>query len=233
MNSLYDPDFTGSGNQPEYFDQLAALYNRYRVYGSAIKVTCIPFTAGTQNNVPVNVVLVPSAQSLASYGIEDAAGLPRAQNRVSTGNMDYKNQTMVASHSVSEILGVKDVEGADRLQALVSSSPAEECLWSVVARSADNTTAASLAISVRITYDCEFFDRQVAVQSLLQEKKEKMHLQSIKQELKDIEAYQKLHKTFEPVELKDNQLVHEKWLKLREADDLARETPKSRPPSKK
>ena len=32
MNSLFDPDQTGTGHQPYYFDQFAALYNRYTVF---------------------------------------------------------------------------------------------------------------------------------------------------------------------------------------------------------
>ncbi len=179
MNSLFDPDFTGSGNQPEYFDQLSTLYNRYRVYGSAIKVVAMPFNGATQSNVPVKLVLVPTAQSLASYGIDDIAALPRAQDRISTGNMDAKNQTLVASHSISEILGVKDVEGADRLQALVTASPSEQALWCIAGRSADLTTAAYCNISVRITYDVEFFDRQVAVQSLLRKPESKAETKSV------------------------------------------------------
>jgi hypothetical protein len=246
MNSLFDPDFTGTGAQPAYFDQLSLLYNRYRVYGSAIKVIEVPFNAGVQSNVPVTLVVVPSAISLASFSTYDAAGLPRSQTRVCTGNMDSKNQTIIASHSISEILGVKDVEGADRLQAQVTASPAEQCLWSIIARTVDSVTAAYAVINVVITYDCEFYDRQVQTQSFyqkLQAMAERKHAQELKQEMKEIDAYQKLHKTFEPVELKDlgslrgptlsNGEMHEKWLKLREVDDLARETPKSRPPSRK
>jgi hypothetical protein len=174
MNSMFKPDFTNSGAQPEYFDQLSALYNRYRVYGSAIKVTLLPFnTSGAQINVPTNVVLVPSAQTLASVNVDDAAALPRAQNRVCTGNMDSKTTVMVASHSLSEILGVKDVEGADRLQALISASPSEQALWAIIARTADGTTATSFGISVRLSYDVEFFDRQIQLQSLLRKVDEK------------------------------------------------------------
>jgi hypothetical protein len=246
MNSLFDPDFTGTGAQPAYFDQLSLLYNRYRVYGSAIKVIEVPFNAGAQVNVPVTIVVVPSAISLASFSTYDAAGLPRAQTRVCTGNMDSKNQTIIASHSISEILGVKDVEGADRLQALVTASPSEQALWSIIGRTNDSITATYAQINVLITYDCEFFDRQVQTQSLYQKMQaiaERKHLAEVKEEMKGIEAYQKLHKTFEPVELKDigslrlptlsNADVHEKWLKLREADELSRETPKTRPNSKK
>jgi hypothetical protein len=233
MNSLFDPDFTGTGAQPEFFDQLSALYNRYRCYGSAIKVTLIPFNAGSQINVPVAVVLVPTALSLASSSYEDAAGLPRAQNRISTGNMDYKNQTLVASHSISEILGVKDVEGADRLQALITASPAEQALWAIVARTVDGVTATSLAVSVRITYDVEFFDRQIATQSLLkrvqEESKvehklslsEEAHLKELRKNVQDIEDFQKLHANVPTLRGR----MPDKWLKV-ELD--ASSTPSSR-----
>lgn len=36
LNSLYDPDFTGTGHQPYGYDQLAALYLRYKV--EAVKI---------------------------------------------------------------------------------------------------------------------------------------------------------------------------------------------------
>ncbi len=166
-NSLFDPNFTGTGAQPEYFDQLAALYNRYRVYGSAVQVTLLPFnSAGSQTNVPADVVLVPTAQSLAAATIETAAALPRAQFRTSTGNMSYENQTMFASASTHDILGVKDVEGADRLQALVTASPSEQWLWAIVAKTGSDVNTTSLYINIRITYDCEFYDRQTPAQSL-------------------------------------------------------------------
>jgi hypothetical protein len=38
INSLYDPDRTGTGFQPTYFDQLSEIYGRYRVYGCKVDI---------------------------------------------------------------------------------------------------------------------------------------------------------------------------------------------------
>lgn len=40
-NGLYDPDITGTGTQPLYFDQLMALYNHYVVTSSTITVEAL------------------------------------------------------------------------------------------------------------------------------------------------------------------------------------------------
>jgi len=37
-NGMYDPDITGSGHQPHYFDQIAALYNHYTVTASRMTI---------------------------------------------------------------------------------------------------------------------------------------------------------------------------------------------------
>lgn len=44
-NSLFDPDHTGVGHQPMYFDQMAALYKEYVVTGAKIIVTLYPQTS--------------------------------------------------------------------------------------------------------------------------------------------------------------------------------------------
>lgn len=38
--SLFDPDYTSSGHQPMWHDQLNLLYAKYRVHGIAYKITC-------------------------------------------------------------------------------------------------------------------------------------------------------------------------------------------------
>jgi hypothetical protein len=58
------------------------------------------------------------------------------------------------------ILGQKDILGADRLQADISSGPNDEWFWTVVVQSVINmATANDIHLSATVTYDVEFFDR--------------------------------------------------------------------------
>lgn len=46
-NGLYDPDVTGIGTQPYYFDQLMAIYDHYTVMGSKITATLQGYTSSS------------------------------------------------------------------------------------------------------------------------------------------------------------------------------------------
>lgn len=51
-NSVFDPDQTSAGHQPMYFDNYAAIWNRYRVLGSEIKVIWTPSADSSGTNIP-------------------------------------------------------------------------------------------------------------------------------------------------------------------------------------
>lgn len=58
LNSLFDPDFTGTGVQPMGFDQFSALYGRYAVTRAKFDVTFANTTS-----LPIRVGYVISPQS--------------------------------------------------------------------------------------------------------------------------------------------------------------------------
>lgn len=57
-NSLYDPDFTGTGHQPYGFDTLDSIYNHYEVLSSVLTVTAIPSSINSVNAYMTLGVLV-------------------------------------------------------------------------------------------------------------------------------------------------------------------------------
>lgn len=50
-NSLYDPDATGAGGQPQAFDQYMAFYNTYTVVGAKITVVPLVSSAASASGV--------------------------------------------------------------------------------------------------------------------------------------------------------------------------------------
>lgn len=57
-NGMYDPDITGTGHQPLFFDQYMASYDHYRVVGSSCRITQLPETTnGTVNPVMWGCIL--------------------------------------------------------------------------------------------------------------------------------------------------------------------------------
>lgn len=49
-NGMYDPNYTGTGHQPLYFDQMNAIYNHWTVIGSKITVNCAHAATSNTNS---------------------------------------------------------------------------------------------------------------------------------------------------------------------------------------
>ena len=84
---LYDPDFTGVGAQPLYFDQMMAIYNYFSCRSSAIHVD----VSSTDITTPLIVVVYPS---------KEATGAPTSTNVV---------QLLQIPGAVSKPLSIKGV----------------------------------------------------------------------------------------------------------------------------
>lgn len=79
LNSLYDPDVTGVGNQPVTYDQWSAMYNRFRVSMVEVQLVFTNASGGTIANVgyiasPLSV-LPASSNSWACQRISEFSTL--------------------------------------------------------------------------------------------------------------------------------------------------------------
>ncbi len=125
LNSIFDPNRTGAGHQPYGYDQLAALYNRYRVLKTQWKVT-FGTQSGTYNLVvfPVNGLIASSVAGASTF--QTACELPFAVHRTQGGG---GAPTIVIDGEIelNKLNGCTRAEylGDDRFEAQVGASPTE------------------------------------------------------------------------------------------------------------
>lgn len=155
-NSLFDPNYTGAGNQPLGFDEISAFYQKYRVFASKIVAKYIP--TGTP---PTRIVVKPSNVVTTPATLDAAASTGGAKSR-DVMPAASTSRPVVIKHfrTTAQILGVSKSAVMDEdFAALVSASPSHTWLWQLTAGSLDGITNVSGYWDVRITYYCEFYDR--------------------------------------------------------------------------
>jgi len=157
LNSLFDPNRTGTGHQPYGYDQLAALYNRYRVLKCGWKVT-FGTLAGTINVlvVPVNGLINTAIADAATY--QTAAELPFCVVKTQGGG---GGPTIVISGNMSlnKLNGVTITEylADDRFEAAIGASPTELMTLVVGTFNPGGSTQAPI-ITVEMWFSVDFHD---------------------------------------------------------------------------
>lgn len=164
MNSCFDPDSTGAGHQPWYFDEYAALYTNYRVLGSQLRVDFSPTSADTTVGTgPWSVGIVGSAVSTnpsttATDRIEMNDSISQLINR------DDGVVSLFWNYDAMEKLGQQAND--DTVGALVTSDPSQVYyanVWTApfVAAAAGN----AVYYKIVVEYTVEFFKLKKGVAS--------------------------------------------------------------------
>lgn len=157
-NSMYDPDYTSTGSQPLGFDQWATMYDNYRVNGSKI-VLRLASTGTTASTQTMEFALIPTPFQSPYSAIEDARANPMCSFTVA--NLNSYQPTMKRYCSTRRVFGYDKKAQADQdLQAAVTTNPAKQWYWNLIAQSADRTTTVSIIVYVTMTFYCEFFARK-------------------------------------------------------------------------
>lgn len=155
-NDLYDPQGGLGAAQCPGYDQLALLYDRYRVISSEVKVRASLNSTSvtpTATSMEFQVVLFPSFNASAAASITDAMSQPLVKHKMGSGEVPVSLSSRI---NIAQYLG--NTVNADRMQALISSGPAQVLYWKVGIVSRAYTTV-STTIQVDVTFDCEFFQR--------------------------------------------------------------------------
>jgi hypothetical protein len=164
INDMFDPQGGSGASQCVGFDQLALLYRRYRVIASHVKVILsLNSTSGTPTATAMEAQLVvyPSNVTTAATTVADGKSQPFAKTAFVSAE---KPATLTHSVNIAKFIG--DTVSADRLQALISASPASVLYWHFGVISRAYTTVVTV-IDAQITYEVEFFERALLDRSSL------------------------------------------------------------------
>lgn len=154
-NSGFDPDYTGTGLQPNGFDQWSQFYNTYVVLGSELIVEFVASGAYASE-----LVVVPAFNAASPANTKEAAGWRFAKTflNVPTGNATYRKVT--SKMSTAQICGVPEQEVMfdTDFSATVSANPGNNntWFWDIFLQNISNSTALSDALRVTLLLDIKF-----------------------------------------------------------------------------
>lgn len=145
-NGLFDPDITGAGHQPMYFDQLSAIYNHYTVIGSRISYR---ISHGNTANGPIVVnsfinddnTIAAVGDSLSEQSTSKSRTIPTGSN-----NMYYLTNKWSAKKTFKGGILSNYLFRGD-----ASNNPPEASLFTLTAYEALGGTA-TINVEVNIEY---------------------------------------------------------------------------------
>lgn len=163
LNSLFDPDRTGVGHQPYGFDQIAALYDKYRVFSVSWRIEAVGATSGDCMRLTVVPADGISFSSLTNrtYIME----LPRAitkEQAFGQNKVQFRGRITLPRLSGQTSTEYK---GDDTKWALTSASPVDALTLSIFGCSPGTGVSTTSNIRITLVYRCEFWDPNSVAQS--------------------------------------------------------------------
>lgn len=146
-NGMFDPNVSGTGHQPLYFDQMTALYDQYCVIGSSIKVTMFPSTGSTSG---VACVLYVNDDNASPANFQTLA----EQTTATIKYMAFNNSdplVMTKKWSAKKYFGGA-VLANDELQGNATGNPVEQSFFNIAIQSANQTDTLSVVVMVELSY---------------------------------------------------------------------------------
>lgn len=151
-NSVFDPNITAAGHQPRGFDQIAALFNNYEVYGS--KITITPTTHQTSHSYLWTLGLNDdSAWSNLTF-IPENPHVRFFNDQALNTNLPRRSLTLKCNPH--KFLGRK--RGDSVMYSSVGASPNQQAYFIVTLEDVGTADPVSVGFSAYISYYVKFFD---------------------------------------------------------------------------
>lgn len=156
LNSLYDPDNSGAGGQPYYFDQYMGLYGKYKVFGCFVQWRlCV--TTSTSNLFTPIAAMVPWVTT---------AGYPDIQTAINRKGVVWRNVMpgqqsyyLKKYYSIADLFGVtkRAVADEDNFSGTVTSNPNNLPILQLMLYNNDASATLTVTSEIQLTYYTKFY----------------------------------------------------------------------------
>lgn len=145
-NSLFDPDFTGTGHQPRGYDQIMTMYRNYTVIGFKAVVRFNYYSG------PNMMVLCHFSRDTTVKSGNDYAESSYTRSKVLTDQRD--TVSISCAINPNKFLGVTSPVGDTRVVGTTGTDPSNVCYLHVACYSATTqaTDPSEIACNIYITY---------------------------------------------------------------------------------
>ncbi len=155
-NGLYDPNITGTGHQPLYFDQLSGIYDHYTVFRSWCTYRIVT------TNVPCLVSHYIEDDTTVSTGTQSAEMSTAALT--SHSNLAVKPTVLTRTWNAKEFFG-GDIFDNDSLSGTASANPVEQSYFTLSIAPVDGVTNISYSVVVEVHYETVWDELRTIAQS--------------------------------------------------------------------
>lgn len=158
FNGMFDPNTTGTGHQPTYFDKMSSIYNHYTVLSSKVSGIICPMTTSTALVGQAALVQLDT-NSFSFSNIDNVREQPRvAWTALNFKNVDASNgnpNRLSLTWNAFKMFGSRALSDPD-LRGTSSANPNEQSYGSFCVQDANLAAAADVNFIVTIEYVAEW-----------------------------------------------------------------------------
>jgi len=157
-NGCFDPNVTGTGHQPNGFDEVMKFYNHYTVVSSKIRVM---FTNRTANTCHVGLSVSGSTSVSTDYTVNIENGQLIFAS-INPAGIDGSMCVLRTSCNAGAFQGLQNTMDDPDMRGDTSTNPAEQQYFVLTVWDAATANAPTVLLDVFIEYDVVFHEPKKA-----------------------------------------------------------------------